>query len=84
MFQINLGVEGMMCGHCEAHVCDALRNAFKVKKVSASHKDGSVTILSEESLDKGQVLQALKPTGYKLTSFSVEPYEQKGFLSFLH
>lgn len=83
MYQINLGVDGMMCNMCESHVCDAIRNAFDVKKVSASHRDGTVTIVSEESMDKGQVSQALKPTGYKLTAFSVEPYEKKGFLSFL-
>ncbi len=84
MYKITLGVEGMMCGHCEAHVCDAIRNSFKVKKVSASHTDGKVEIISEESIDKGQALMALKPTGYKLTSFAIEPYEQKkGLFGFM-
>ena len=33
MYEIILGVEGMRCGMCEAHVNDAIRNNFKVKKV---------------------------------------------------
>ena len=84
MYKITLGIDGMMCNMCESHVCDAIRSSFKVKKVSASHKDAIATIISGESLDRGQVSMALKPTGYKLTSFSVVPYEKKGFLGFLH
>ena len=37
MYEIILGVEGMRCGMCEAHVNDAIRNNFKVKKVESSH-----------------------------------------------
>ncbi len=83
MYKITLGVEGMMCGHCEAHVCDAIRNSFNVKKVTASHTDGNVVIISEESIDRGQILMAIKPTGYKLTDFAIEPYEKKGLFGFM-
>ncbi len=39
MVKITLDVEGMACGMCEAHVNDAIRKAFAVKKVSSSfHK----------------------------------------------
>ena len=37
MEKITVGVDGMMCGHCEAHVNDAVRNAFKVKKEWVGH-----------------------------------------------
>lgn len=37
MYQYIIGVEGMACGMCEAHVNDAVRNAFQVKKVTSSH-----------------------------------------------
>ena len=33
MYQTTVGVDGMMCGMCEAHVNDAVRKAFPVKKV---------------------------------------------------
>ena len=37
MYKITAEVEGMACGMCEAHVNDAIRAAFDVKKVSSSH-----------------------------------------------
>ena len=37
MNQITLHIEGMMCGMCEAHICDTIRKAVpSAKKVSAS------------------------------------------------
>ena len=36
MVKITLDIEGMACGMCEAHVNDAIRKAFSVKKVSSS------------------------------------------------
>ena len=43
MLQITVKIDGMMCGMCEAHVNDAIRKAFPVKKVSASHSKGPVS-----------------------------------------
>ena len=40
MLQITVGVDGMACSMCEAHVSDAIRKAFPVKKVTASHTKG--------------------------------------------
>ena len=40
MVKITLEVEGMACGMCEAHVNDAIRKAFPVKKVTSSHTKG--------------------------------------------
>lgn len=37
MVKITADVEGMACGMCEAHVNEAVRNAFSVKKVTSSH-----------------------------------------------
>ena len=31
-----LSIEGMQCGMCEAHVNDAIRNNFAVKKVTSA------------------------------------------------
>ena len=38
MIETTVGIDGMQCGMCEAHVNDTIRAAFPVKKVSASHK----------------------------------------------
>ncbi len=78
MIKTTVGVEGMMCGHCEAHVNDAVRNAFKVKKVESSHSKGETVIISAEPLEEEAVRKAIEATGYKVTGFKSEPYEKKG------
>ena len=37
MVKITLDIDGMACGMCEAHINDAVRKAFAVKKVSSSY-----------------------------------------------
>lgn len=44
MVKITLDIEGMACGMCEAHVNDAVRRVFPVKKViifTQQGKDGN-------------------------------------------
>ena len=48
MIKITATVEGMACGMCEAHINDAVRQNFKVKKVSSSHSKGKTEILAED------------------------------------
>lgn len=38
MVKTTLGIDGMMCGMCESHMNDAIRNNFDVKKVTSSHR----------------------------------------------
>ena len=52
MVKITLEVEGMACGMCEAHVNDAIRKAFPVKKVTSSHTKGKTEILAENPLEE--------------------------------
>ena len=40
MLIITVQVDGMMCGMCEAHVNDAVRKAFPVKKVTSGAQIG--------------------------------------------
>ena len=44
MIRTVVDIDGMMCGMCESHVNDAVRNNFKVKKVSSSHGKGRTVI----------------------------------------
>lgn len=78
MYQTTVGVDGMMCGMCEAHVNDAVRKAFPVKKVTSSHGRGQTVILSEQALDEQAVRSAINATGYTVTSFQCVPHEKKG------
>lgn len=51
MVKITLDIDGMACGMCEAHVNDAVRKAFAVKKVSSSHSKGQTEIIADQPLD---------------------------------
>ena len=78
-----LKIDGMMCGMCESHMNDAIRNAFEVKKVSSSHAKGETEIISEEPLDEKKLTEVVKNTGYTLNGISSEPYQKEGIFSFL-
>ena len=83
MLKYTLKIDGMMCGMCEAHINEAVHAAFKVKKVSSSHTKGETVIITESPLDKKKLAEAIGTTGYILVSVKNEPYEKKGFFSFL-
>lgn len=82
MVKIVLEVEGMACGMCEAHVNDAIRKAFLVKKVTSSHTKGTMQILAEAPLDEERLKSVIAATGYTVQSVKTEPYEKKGFSLF--
>ncbi len=81
MIQYTISVEGMQCGMCENHVNDAVRRAFRVKKVSSSHSKNQTLILSEEPLDEAALRSTITNTGYTVTDIKREPYEKKGLFS---
>lgn len=82
MVKITLEVEGMACGMCEAHVNDAIRKAFPVKKVTSSHTKGETVILADQAIPKSQLAPVIEKTGYQLTEVNCVPYEKKkGLLS---
>ena len=74
-------IDGMMCGMCESHVNDAIRNAFPVKKVTSSHSKGETVIISEEALSEDKIREVMQPTGYELKDISSENKEKKGLFS---
>ena len=82
MEKITVGVDGMMCGHCDAYVNDAVRNALKVKKVSSSHAKKETVIIAEEGLTDEQIKSTIDATGYTVTGISREPYAKKGLFGF--
>ena len=83
MTEITLKIDGMMCGMCESHVNDAVRRAFRVKKVTSSHAKGQTVILTETVIDEQALCKALEGTGYKVLEITSRPYEKKGLFSFL-
>ncbi len=83
MVKITLDIEGMACGMCEAHVNDAIRKAFSVKKVSSSFHTKKTEILAETNIREEELRRVVDATGYTVTGIHTEPYEKKG-LSLFH
>lgn len=78
MNKVTLTIDGMSCGMCEAHVCEAVRKVLDSKaKVSASHSKGTAEIILDGPPDVARIKSAIRETGYKVTDVSVEPYEKK-------
>ena len=83
MVKIIVKIDGMMCGMCEAHINDAIRREFPVKKVTSSHAKGETVILTEKSIDESALRTTIDATGYKVISMVSKPYEKKGLFGFL-
>ncbi|MBQ7991491.1 MAG: heavy-metal-associated domain-containing protein [Solobacterium sp.] len=83
MRKITVGIDGMMCGMCESHINDAIRQKFpQIKKVSADRKKKQALILSENDLDEQAVKETIDATGYTFLSLSSEEYKKKGLFGF--
>ena len=63
MYKTVVSVDGMMCGMCESHVNDAVRNAFAVDKVTSSRKNKQTVIYSKEKLDEEKLLATIEASG---------------------
>ena len=58
-------VEGMMCGHCEKRVSDALEKTGKAKNIVASHENSSVEFI-DQGLSPEEIKNAIEDAGYKI------------------
>ena len=79
MIKTVLKIEGMMCGMCEAHICDAIRKAVPfAKKVTASRNKGEASLITEEAVDADALKAAIDMTGYTCLSVESAPYRKRG------
>ena len=79
MIKTMLKIDGMMCGMCEAHICDAIRKAVpSAKKVEASRKKKEASFVTDESVDANLLKTAIDETGYTCLGVESAPYEKKG------
>ena len=79
MNKVTLKIDGMMCGMCEAHICDAIRKVVPAaKKVSANRGKKEASFLTEEAVDTAGLKAAIDATGYTCLGIDSAPYEKKG------
>ena len=78
MIKTTMKIDGMMCGMCEAHVCDAIRKAIpEAMRVSASRNKKEASFLTEEAVDMDSLKAAIDATGYTCLDIESLPYEKK-------
>ena len=80
MIKTTVKVSGMMCGMCEAHINDAVRAAFPVKKVTSSRKKGQTVILSDAPLDEAALREKIAATGYTPLAVTSESAKERTLL----
>ena len=72
MVKVTVNVEGMMCGHCEAHVNEAIKKAFGVEDVVSSHENNTTVFTAPEKVDEHKIRQTIKDAGYEVTGITQE------------
>ncbi len=78
MEKITIKIDGMMCGMCEAHVCDMIRkNVPSAKKVKASRISKEATFLADGNVDEEELKKAIEGTGYTVLAISSELYKKR-------
>jgi copper chaperone CopZ len=69
MIRTVVKVDGMMCSMCEAHINDAVRKQFDVKKVKSNRRKKETVIESAEPLDREKLKKTIEFTGYIFLGF---------------
>ena len=67
MVKITVGIDGMACGMCEAHINEVVRNAFPVKKVTSSHTKKETVILADREIPEPALRKVIAEAGYDLS-----------------
>ena len=79
MYKTVLKIDGMMCGMCEAHICDAIRKEVpSASKVKATRAKGEASFLTKDEVDTDKIRKAVNSTGYTCTSAECDIYVKKG------
>ena len=63
-----LKIKGMMCGHCEARVKQALESLDGVEEARPSHENGEAVVILSAPVDEKLMKQNVEKEGYKVLS----------------
>ena len=67
MANTTLGIKGMMCPHCEAHVRKALEGMEGVKVISVSHEAANAVVETAAPVSEDAFRAVIADAGYELT-----------------
>nr|WP_027870916.1 heavy metal translocating P-type ATPase [[Eubacterium] cellulosolvens] len=63
--EMKIKVNGMMCGHCEAHVKTALEAIDGIESAAPSHEENLVSIVKNGDVDEAVIKEAVEDAGYE-------------------
>jgi copper chaperone CopZ len=64
---VKIKIKGMMCGHCEKTVTEALKSVKGVTKASSDFKNGEAIVSFDSSLTSLETIKkAIKDAGYEI------------------
>lgn len=66
MKELELKVEGMVCGGCEKRVVNALSDLQGVSEVVASHQNGTVLVKMTEEVDVEVLKEKIEDLGFEV------------------
>lgn len=72
MFKNIIGIEGMMCPHCEAHMIEAIKKTFGVEEATASHQEKKAEFISTDRADEELARKTVVEAGYTFTGITFE------------
>ncbi len=66
MKELEIKINGMVCGGCENRVKTALSTIEGIESVEANHNTGIVTIKAEKDLDVVQIKERIVDLGFEI------------------
>ncbi|MDX1479214.1 MAG: mercuric transport protein MerTP [Saprospiraceae bacterium] len=74
---VELGVVGMTCDGCEAHVEQAVGKLAGIAQVHASYRDSNTVVeFDPEKTSIGEITRAIESTSYKVTHSTLKPSQK--------
>lgn len=84
MEKITVKIDGMMCGHCEAHMNETFQTKAEIKSVTSDHEKKESVVITEAALSDDAIKAIVAEAGYTFLGIEREAYEEKkGFFSSL-
>ncbi len=68
MMKITVKIDGMMCGMCQSHIADVIRQGFDGVRVKASWSRGQAVIISKADISDDRLQKTIDQTGYRFIS----------------